>query len=66
LLLTLSDDAMAQFGDKGQDAFNFLRPLGYSATRIVDDKLFEAEDYSGSGRYTFVPAREPGTAGLTR
>ncbi|MET0546186.1 MAG: FkbM family methyltransferase [Caulobacterales bacterium] len=66
LLITLSDDSMATYGDKGQDAFNFLRPLGYATTRIVDDKIFDAEDYAGPGRYTFTPARAPGTAGLTR
>lgn len=66
LLISLCDDSLANYGDKAQDAFNFLRPLGYSATRIVDDKLFDVDDYSGPGRYTFTPARAPGTAGLTR
>lgn len=65
LLISLDDDAMAPYGDKAQDAFNFLRPLGYAATKIVDDTIYESEDYSGPGRYTFAPARPPGTAGLT-
>ena len=56
---------MVPSGDKPQDVFNFLRPLGYAATKIMDDKIYEAEDYTGAGRYTFASARAPGTAGLT-
>lgn len=65
LLISLDDADMAAYGDKPEDVFNFLRPLGYAATKIVDDKIYEAEDYTGAARYTFASARAPGTAGLT-